>query len=78
MKLDLRDSDVRERPSRITLACIFSDVDIYVPKDWNVNIETLPLLAETIDKRLTDKVEHEEIDLVLDGWAIICDIYLRD
>ncbi len=49
-----------------------------ISKDLNVKVEVLPLLADVIDKRTMGEDEHEEVDLIVGGWALFSDIYIRD
>ncbi len=78
VKLDLKDAKISDVPARVSVSVLFSDVDIYVPSEWNVQIDTLPLLAGGIDKRRKSEEEHDEVDLIVDGIAVLSDVYIKE
>ena len=51
--IDLRDADVRAKPAVIEVISVFSDAEIRVPPEWDVQRETLNLLGDTTDRRPT-------------------------
>lgn len=77
VKIDLSKADMKKPPARINLALVLSDADITVLEDWNVKLEALPILADTIDKRAEREDEHEDVDLVISGWCLLSDVYIR-
>jgi len=78
VKFDLRDAKISDVPARLSVSVLFSDVDIIVPPEWNVQIDTLPILAESLDKRRKSEEEHEEVDLIVDGIAVFSDVYIKE
>ncbi len=76
--LDLRDADVGERPVRISSSAVFSDIDIIVPRDWNVQVDVLPIFSDALDKRAKRKEEHEEVDLIVGGVGVFSDVFVKD
>lgn len=75
--LDLRDAHVATRPARINATVMFGDIDITVPHDWNVHMDVLPVLADaTDDRRRRD--DHEEVDLIVTGFAAFGDVSVSD
>jgi len=76
--LDLRDAKISDVPARVSVSVLFSDVDIRVPDEWNVQIDTLPILAEGLDRRRKSEEEHEEVDLIVDGIAVFSDVYIKE
>jgi len=78
LMVDLRDAKISDVPARVSVSVLFSDVDIYVPSEWNVQIDTLPILAECIDRRRKSEEEHEEVDLIVDGIAVFSDVYIKE
>lgn len=77
VNLDLRDSEVKKTPAHINVVSIFSDVDIWVPDNWNVRMETVPLLSDVKD-HTGQKGEAEKPQLVITGFALFSDVILRD
>lgn len=49
--LDLRDADVRARPATVETVTVLADTEIRVPDEWDVRLETLTILGDTVDRR---------------------------
>lgn len=79
-EIDLRDAVVVDRPARINATALFGGVEVIVPRDWNVRMDVLPILAGAEDERPRRErdAEHEEIDLVVTGFAAFGGISVTD
>jgi predicted membrane protein len=77
-ELDLRDAAVAERPARISAVAMFGGIEIIVPRSWNVRIDVLPIFGGAEDSRPRREEEHEEIDLILTGFAAFGGISVTD
>lgn len=78
IELDLRDAEVKTKPARIHSACVFGDIDIIVPENWNVELNTLSIFADAVDKRHTRENKPGEADLIIDGWVLFGDVCIKD
>jgi len=70
VELDLRDAEVRDKPAHVSITAAFGGASIVVPRDWNVQLDVLPLFGGASDERTRDPDEHEEVDLVVTGLAM--------
>ncbi len=77
-ELDLRDATVGERPARINAVALFGGVDIIVPREWNVQLDVLPILAGAADDRARTDDIRDEVDLVVTGFAAFGGIAVSD
>lgn len=72
-------SDLRgaANPERLDAVAIFGTVEVIVPEDWNVSVQTARIFGNVRDER-----RHQErggtADLVLGGAAIFGDVVLRE
>lgn len=76
--LDLRDARPDERPARVNVTVLFGGVEIIVPRDWNVELDVLPVFGATEDSRLRADAEHETVDLVVTGSVAFGGVELKD
>lgn len=77
-ELDLRDAEIADRPARINAVATFGGVEIVVPRDWNVRLDVLPVLAVAADDRPRRDGERDELDLVVTGFAAFGDVSVTD
>lgn len=76
--IDLRNAEIQERPARLTTTALFGGVDVIVPREWNVEFDVLPVLGAAEDERLWTEDEHEEVDLVVEGFVAFGGVSLKD
>lgn len=76
--LDLRDAAVAEGPARIDATAMFGEVEIVVPRDWNVRLDVVPVLGGASDDRPRSEHDHDEIDLIVTGFAAFGGISITD
>ena len=76
--LDLRDADPDDLPANVNVTVLFGGVDIVVPRDWNVELEVLPVFGASEDSRLRVDAEHETVDLVISGFVAFGGVELKD
>lgn len=77
-ELDLREASVADPPARITAIAMFGGVEVIVPRDWNVQLEVLPILGGATDERPRRPEEHETVDLVVSGFAAFGGVTVED
>ncbi len=77
-ELDLRDAEITERPAHVSAMALFGGIDIIVPREWNVQIDVLPILGGAADDRARHDEEHDEVDLVVTGFAAFGGISISD
>ena len=77
-ELDLRDADIPERPAQISTMALFGGVDIIVPREWRVQLDVLPVFGAASDDRPRRDEEHEEVDLVVTGFAAFGGVTVSD
>jgi predicted membrane protein len=68
-ELDLRDAEMTQRPAHVSAIAMFGGVEVTVPEDWNVNIDVLPIFGGASDERGRTERTHDEVDLVVTGFA---------
>ncbi|MEF8807626.1 LiaF transmembrane domain-containing protein [Natronomonas sp.] len=77
-ELDLRDAKVTDRPAQINAVAMFGGVEIVVPREWNVRLDVLPVLGGASDDRPRRDGEHDEVDLVVTGFAAFGGVSITD
>ncbi|MFP4591246.1 MAG: LiaF transmembrane domain-containing protein [Halobacteriales archaeon] len=70
VELDLRDATVREPPAHVNAVAMFGGVEVVVPREWNVRLDILPVLGGATDERTRERERHDEVDLVVSGFAM--------
>lgn len=78
VELDLRDAAIAERPARVNAVAMFGGAEVIVPRDWNVQLDVLPVLGGASDERPRRAEQHEELDLVLTGFAAFGGVSVTD
>jgi predicted membrane protein len=80
-RADLRDAVGFEHgtrsPEHLEPVAIFGTVDVMVPEDWTVDVETVRIFGDVEDRR-RHPGRNGEADLVLGGAAIFGDVAIRD
>lgn len=92
-ELDLRDAAVADPPAHVSAVAAFGGVSIIVPRDWNVEMDVLPVLGAATDERREARPEGESrngraaeprgseregVDLVVSGFAAFGGISVED
>ncbi|MHB9288456.1 LiaF transmembrane domain-containing protein [Halobacteriales archaeon Cl-PHB] len=77
-ELDLRDAEIAERPAHVSATALFGGVDVIVPRDWNVQLDVLPIFGGASDERPKRAEEHAEVDLVVTGFAAFGGVSIDD
>ena len=77
-ELDLRDAALDDRPAQINAVAMFGGVDVIVPREWNVQLDVLPILGGASDDRPRRGDGHDEIDLVVTGFAAFGGVTVTD
>jgi predicted membrane protein len=78
VEVDLRDVDITDRPARINAVALFGAAEVTVPRDWNVQMEVLPVLGAAEDSRRRYDSISDEVDLVVGGFTAFGAIEVRD
>jgi len=76
--LDLRDAEPEERPVHISTTAMFGGVEIVAPREWNVQLDVLPIFGGASDDRARSEDEHEDVDLVVTGFAAFGGVAIKD
>jgi len=69
-KLDLRDARISQPPARIQTTTMFGGVEIYVPMDWDVDIQTVNFFGGSSDNRRSNLPAKETPDLIVTGTVM--------
>ncbi|QFU81103.1 LiaF transmembrane domain-containing protein [Natronorubrum aibiense] len=77
-ELDLRDTSLEERPAQVNAVALFGGVDIIVPREWNVQLDVLPVLGGASDDRPRREQDHDGVDLVVTGFAAFGGVSVTD
>lgn len=70
VELDLRDAEIADPPAHVSATVAFGGASVVVPRDWNVQLDVLPLFGGATDERTREPTEHDEVDLVVTGLAL--------
>jgi len=77
--LDLRDAVVPEgETATIDATALFGGVEVVVPRDWNVELDVLPILGGASDDRARSERTHDGVDLVVTGFAAFGGVAVAD
>lgn len=78
-RLDLLESGVAVPPATVETVSIFGDVEIRAPDEWNVQLETMNIFGETIDRRRNseERSRTDTPDLIVTGFSLFGDIEVR-
>lgn len=77
-ELDLRAAAIEDGPARINAVAMFGGVEIIVPREWNVQMDVLPVLAGATDDRPRRDDRNDDIDLVVTGFAAFGGVSVTD
>lgn len=77
-ELDLRDAVIERRPAQVNAVALFGGVDVVVPREWNVRMDVLPVLGGASDDRPRREGQHEEVDLLVTGFAAFGGVSVTD
>jgi len=78
VELDLRDAEVVDRPARVDAVAVFGGAEVIVPREWNVRMDVLPVLGGASDDRPRRENQHEDVDLVVTGFAAFGGVSVTD
>ena len=78
VELDLRDAAIAEPPARINAVALFGGAEIVVPREWNVQLDVLPVLGGAADDRARSEGVHEAVDLVVTGFCAFGGVSVTD
>lgn len=78
VELDLRETAVADRPAHVNAVAMFGGVEIAAPRDWNVRMDVLPVFGGAGDERTPERIDHEEVDLVVTGFAAFGGVTVTD
>ncbi|WP_229110833.1 LiaF domain-containing protein [Halapricum desulfuricans] len=76
--LDLRDTTLEGRPVTVTATAAFGGVDLIVPREWNVALDVLPIFGGASDDRLRAQHQHDDVDLIVTGFAVFGGVAVKD
>jgi predicted membrane protein len=90
VRLDLRDVSVPVPPAVVEIVCVFGDIEIRIPEDWDVRRDVLVVFGDVSDKRPLNKKESggtgtedgkdgtRKHELAVTGLVLFGDIEIRD
>ena len=77
--LDLRKTDIEEGETRVEVNVVFGGVEIYVPSNWEIVINTTNVLGETEDKRFyTEETTSSTKKLIINGACVFGGIEIKN
>ncbi|WP_440991748.1 LiaF transmembrane domain-containing protein [Haloarchaeobius baliensis] len=77
-EIDLRDAEITDRPARINAVALFGAAEVIVPRDWNVQMDVLPVLGAAEDSRRRYETVNDDVDLVVGGFTAFGGIEVKD
>jgi hypothetical protein len=69
--LDLRGTQLTQRPARLDVLCVMGGLELIVPEDWKVRIDVEPIMGGIRDARSGSVDPERAPDLVLSGRVIM-------
>lgn len=69
--LDLRGTQLTQRPARLDVLCIMGGLELIVPEDWKVRIDVEPVMGGVRDARSGSIAPERPADLVLTGRVVM-------
>ncbi len=75
-ELDLRDAQMKESSATLEIRAIMGGVEIYVPRDWNVQVKGSPVMGSFEDK--TRPTGRDGPQLIIEGDAIMGGVEIRN
>jgi hypothetical protein len=76
--LDLRDATLEDRPVHVATTTLFGGTEVVVPREWNVQVDALPLFGASEDERPRTEREHEGVDVVVTGLVLFGGLSVTD
>ncbi|MFC7020080.1 MULTISPECIES: hypothetical protein [Haloarcula] len=77
-ELALRDATIADLSAHVRPTAIFGGARLGVSREWNVRIDVLPLSGATEDRRPRADEPHEDVDLVVTGFAAFGGVEILD
>jgi hypothetical protein len=77
-EIDLREAEIAQPPAHVSAIALFGGVEVTVPDEWNVDIDVLPIFGGASDERTRTERTHEEVDLVVTGFAAFGGVEVND
>lgn len=85
VSVDLRDTEIIEKPARIYVNATLGGIEISVPQHWNVKKDVLPIAGGVDDRRSPLRHPHDgdapldnAADLVITGSVLLGGLLIRD
>jgi hypothetical protein len=78
VELDLRDAEVGEPPAHVNAVALFGGAEVIVPREWNVEMDVVPVLGGAADKRPRREERGGEIEMVVSGFAAFGGVSVSD
>lgn len=69
-KLDLREARISQPPARIQTTTMFGGVEIFVPSDWDVDLQTVNFFGGSSDHRHGNIPPKQTPDLIVSGTVM--------
>ena len=76
--LDMRDAVIAEKPSKLEVTVVMSEVRLRVPATWRVRLNNTTLLGETDDQRRRAEDHDSTPDLVIGGLVLMGSLKIDD
>ncbi len=76
-KLDLRNASISQPPAYIQTTTMFGGVEIFVPANWDVRINTVAFFGGSSDKRREVTPQKDTPDLVVTGTVFFGGLEIR-
>jgi hypothetical protein len=78
VELDLRETTVESPPAHVNAIALFGGVEVAAPREWNVELDVLPIFGGASDERPRTERDHEGVDLVVTGFAAFGGVEVTD
>lgn len=79
IEIDMRDAEIAERPATLEATVLMGSLEIVVPRDWIVDINTMTLMGGTEDKRRDGGYDNERPPhLIITGTVLMGGLEIKD
>jgi predicted membrane protein len=75
-ELDLRDARMKDDSATLDIRAVMGGVEMYVPRDWNVQVKGAPVMGSFEDK--TRPADRDGPTLVIEGDVIMGGVEIRN
>lgn len=77
VEIDLREASISNPPAVLEIFALWGGIQLKVPEDWSVSVETRPVMGGVVDKTRPPRGGSDK-KLVLTGYAVMGGVEIRN